>query len=101
MIDAAPSGKLHSAAIAASFIFYGGRANRAVAVTTMIANKWAVLACAGAQAAVSIGSGVFADVKGGVIVPPGYTIGLNAAVGTAVGTSLIGLSWHEVQLKLG
>lgn len=79
---------------------YGGRGKRAVAVTTMIANKWQALAVAGAQSAASIGSGVFAEVNGGLILPPGYTLGLNAVVGTATGTSLIGVSWHEVQLPL-
>lgn len=78
---------------------YGGRAKRAVAVTTMTANKWAALAAVGAGAAASIGLGVVAEVNGGIIVPPGATLGLNAVAGTAVGTSLIGVSWHEVQLR--
>lgn len=79
---------------------YAGSVTRAVAVTTMTANKWAVLACAGAQAAVSIGSGVYAEVNGGIILRPGYTLGLNAVVGTATGTSLIGVAWHEVTLPI-
>ena len=77
---------------------YGGRAKRALAVTTMTANKWGVLACAGAQAAVSIGSGVIAEVNGGIIVRPGYTLGINAVVGTATGTTIAGIAWHEVEL---
>lgn len=80
---------------------YNGGVKRAVAVTTMIANKWTALACQGAGAAVSIGVGVFAEVNGGIQVRPGCTLGLNAVVGTAVGTSLIGVSWHEEYLPAG
>lgn len=79
-------------------LVYGGRAKRALAVTTMVADKWAALASLGSGAAVSIGVGCFADVGGGIILRPGYTLGLNAVVGTATGTSLIGVSWHEVEL---
>ncbi len=74
---------------------YGGAAQRAVAVTTMIANKWAVLGAGTNAATASIGFGVFAEVNGGIIVRPGMTLGLNAVVGTATGTSLIGVSWRE------
>tara|TARA_R110000868_G_scaffold401648_1_gene677250 strand:- start:269 stop:919 length:651 start_codon:yes stop_codon:yes gene_type:complete len=79
---------------------YGGRAKRAVATTTHTANKWAVLESLGAGAAVSIGTGLTTHVNGAVIVPPGATIGLNVVLGTAVGTNIIGVSWHEVQLKI-
>jgi hypothetical protein len=77
---------------------YSGRAKRAVAVTTMVANKWAVLAASGANASASIGTGIVANVDGGIILIPGATLGLNAVAGTAAGTSLIGVSWHEVEL---
>ncbi len=79
---------------------YNGSVKRAVAVTTMTANKWAALNCLGAGAAVSIGVGCFAEVKGGIQVRPGLTLGLNAVVGTATGTSLIGVSWHEEILPI-
>lgn len=79
---------------------YGGRAKRALAVTTMVANKWRALGAVQAGAAASIGLGLVANVDGGIIVPPGATLGLNAVAGTATGTSLIGVSWHEVQLKV-
>lgn len=79
---------------------YSGSITRAVAVTTMTANKWAAIGCAGAQAATSIGSGCFAEVNGGIIVKPGFTVAFNAVVGTATGTSLIGCSWHEIKLPL-
>lgn len=77
---------------------YDGKAKRALAVTTMTANKWAVVAASPAGAAASIGLGLVANIDGGIIVRPGYTLGLNAVAGTATGTSLIGVSWHEVVL---
>ena len=79
---------------------YGGRAKRAVAVTTMTANKWAALASQPAGAAVSIGVGVVAEARGGIVLPPGATLGLNVVVGTATGTGLIGLAWHEAKLRI-
>ena len=79
---------------------YGGRAKRAVAATTMTANKWSVLNSMQAGAAVSIGVGLQAEVNGGIILPPGATLGLNVVVGTAIGTGLIGVSWHEAQLRI-
>lgn len=79
---------------------YGGRALRALATTTAVANKWTALAATPAGAAASIGLGVVAEVNGGIIVPPGYTLHLNAVIGTATGTSLLGVSWHEVQLTV-
>jgi hypothetical protein len=79
---------------------YGGLVKRAVAVTTMIANKWAVVGCSGTSAAASIGHGVYAEIGGGIQVRPGATLGLNAVVGTAVGTALIGVSWHEIYLPI-
>lgn len=79
---------------------YGGLAKRAVAVTTMTANKWAVVGCSAAGPAASIGHGVYAEINGGIQVRPGATLGLNAVVGTAVGTSLIGVAWHELILPI-
>jgi len=77
---------------------YGGLAKRALAVTTMTANKWTVAAAGGAGAAASIGLGVVANIDGGIIVSPGQTLGVNAVVGTATGTSIMGITWHEIKL---
>lgn len=77
---------------------YGGTAQRALAVTTMTANKWCVAAATPAGAAASIGLGLVANIDGGIIVSPGFTLGVNAVAGTATGTSLMGISWHEVDL---
>ena len=77
---------------------YNGRAKRAVAVTTMVANKWTVAAAATNAATASIGFGIQAEINGGIILIPGATLGVNAVVGTAAGTSLMGITWHEVLL---
>lgn len=79
---------------------YNGRATRALAVTTMTANKWTALASGTTGPAASIGFGLFAEVQGRIILTPGATLGLNVVVGTATGTALIGVSWHEVDLKV-
>jgi hypothetical protein len=77
---------------------YGGKAERDLALTTFTANKWTPLASVGAGAAASIGLGVVAEVAGGIILRPGFTLGVNAVVGTATGTSLMSISWVEVDL---
>lgn len=77
---------------------YSGSAIRDLALTTATANKWTALASENGGAAASIGCGCFAEVNGGIIVLPGDALALNWVVGTATGTSLIGVSWHEVVL---
>lgn len=79
---------------------YGGLVKRAVAVTTMTANKWAVVGCSTASASTSIGHGVYAEINGGIQVRPGATLGLNAVIGTAAGTAIIGVSWHEILIPI-
>jgi hypothetical protein len=78
---------------------YSGNVQRALAVTTMTANKWSLVGSGttgGATA--SIGSGAVAEIGGSIIVKPGFTLGVNAVVGTATGTSIMGVLWHEVKL---
>lgn len=78
---------------------YSGSVLRALATTTMTANKWAALnSSGGISTTTTIGSGLFAEVAGGVIVKPGFTLGLNAVMSTAAGTALIGVAWHEAKL---
>ncbi len=78
---------------------YSGNVLKALAVTTMVANKWAIIGQGGTGgASASIGCGAVAEVGGGIIVKPGFTLGVNAIVGTATGTSLMGILWHEVRL---
>jgi hypothetical protein len=74
---------------------YGGRALRAVAVTTMTANKWVAVAASASAATATIGFGCVANVDGGIIVTPGMTLGVNAVVGTGAGSALMGFSWRE------
>ena len=45
-------------------------------------------------------SGVVAEIGGKYIVPPGGLFLLNLVVGTATGTSSIGVSWHELVLGI-
>ncbi len=79
---------------------YSGSMTRAINVTTMVANKWACLAAAGCPATATIGLGCVAEVRGGIVIKPGFTLGVNAVLGTATGTSLMGISWHEMKLPL-
>ncbi len=78
---------------------YSGSVLKALAVTTMVANKFSFIGTGTTGgAAATIGSGAVAEVAGSIIVKPGFTLGVNAVVGTAVGTSLMGISWAEVKL---
>lgn len=80
---------------------YGGSVQRQMAVTTMVTNKWAIAGTGSTNgASVTPGTAVVAEMGGNVIVKPGFTIGLNAIVGTAGGTNLMGMLWHEVKLPL-
>jgi hypothetical protein len=79
---------------------YAGRAKRAVAVTTMTANKWELIGHTPSGPAASIGTGVFVEMGGGWIVPPGGTIGFAGVAGTAAGTAIIGCTWSEVLLDV-
>lgn len=79
---------------------YGGRAKRAVAQTTMTANKWELVGHTPAGPSASIATAVFAEMYGGWIVPPGGTIGFAGVAGTAAGTAIIGVCWHEVLLDV-
>ncbi len=81
---------------------YGGSVTRAVAVTTMITNKWGVAGVGSSNgAAVSIGATVVAEIGGNIIVKPGYTIGLNVMAGTVcTAGGLMGMMWHEMKLPL-
>jgi hypothetical protein len=77
---------------------YNGRGLRAVATTTMVANKWTLDASSNTGAAKTIGMGIVAEINGSIILPPGFTLGVNVVVGTATGTSLMGIKWFEVDL---
>lgn len=66
-----------------------------------IASKWSVLPVAqAAGAAASIGLAAYADLWGSWILPPGAIFLANLITGTATGTAIMGIVWHEVQLPL-
>jgi hypothetical protein len=79
-----------------------GNVKRAVANTSYgIASKWSVLnSITSGNATATIGEGVVAEIGGKYIVPPGGLFLLNLVVGTATGTSSIGVTWHEFVLGL-
>jgi hypothetical protein len=81
---------------------YTGRMQRQVvdAATWAVASKWQVLTAGYNQATASIGMGVVANLNGSWIMRPGNFLCLNAVIGTAAGTSIIGVVWDEVQLNL-
>lgn len=85
----------------AGFGGYTSLSRCAVANTTYgVASQWEVLAAAPAGPAASIGLAVYAELNGGIILPPGAILLLNLVVGTATGTASIGATWSEVQLPL-
>jgi hypothetical protein len=81
---------------------YGGKVKKAVANTTMgqLANKWEVLASAQPNMTTNLGAAVYQDLYGGFIVPPGGGFALAGVAGTAAGTAIIGVTWHEIVLDL-
>lgn len=81
---------------------YGGLAKRAINVTTFFTDGWEVVGTQGGLAAANVGGGVFADIAGGIVIPPQGALGLNVIAGT-VNTAgmIVGCTWSEVQLALG
>ena len=81
---------------------YTGQAKRAVNVTTFFTDAWDVIGVVAGGAAANIGLGVYADLQGSIILPPGAALGLNVVAGT-VNTAgmIVGCTWAEVQLTLG
>lgn len=80
---------------------YSGSVTRALATTTAVANKWhAVNSSGGISTTTTIGAGLVAEVAGGWIVKPGFTLHTNAVMSTAVGTAIMWVSFFEVKLPL-
>lgn len=81
---------------------YNGLAKRAINVTTFFTDGWEVVGTQGGLAAANVGGGVFADIAGSIIIPPGGALGLNVIAGT-VNTAgmIVGCTWSELQLTLG
>lgn len=81
---------------------YSGLAKRAVNVTTFFTDGWEVVGTQGGLAAANVGGGVFADLAGSIIIPPGGALGMNVVAGT-VNTAgmIVGCTWSEIQLTIG
>jgi hypothetical protein len=76
---------------------YAGRALRAIAQTTAIANKWELLASSnnGGSATAQIGLASFAECWGKFVIRPGDMFAVNVVAGTAAGTAIMGITWAE------
>jgi hypothetical protein len=67
-----------------------------------LADHWEVVGTGlTAPMTTNLGLALGADVYGRYIIPPTATFLLNAVAGTAAGTAVMGVSYHEVQLTLG
>lgn len=67
-----------------------------------VANHWQVLGTSLVPApTTNLGASVEAFCYGRYIVPPGASFCLAGIAGTAAGTAIIGVEYHEVQLALG
>lgn len=71
-------------------------ANTAFALT----NKWFVLASAVPAPTTNLGASVEKECYGRYVIPPGGAFCLAGIAGTAAGTAIIGVEWHEAQLAL-
>lgn len=82
---------------------YGGRASLALAnVAFCLANQWFTIgAAAVSPMTTNLGNSVEALVYGKYLVAPGAAFGLAGLAGTAAGTAICGIEWHEVQLITG
>lgn len=82
---------------------YSGKALMALANTTMgqIANRWAVLGSTIAAPTTNLGAAIDLRIQGRYIVTPKSGFALAGVAGTAAGTAIIGVEWHEVRLTVG
>ncbi len=81
---------------------YQGNARLLVANTAFaLTNKWFTLATSVASAmTTNLGGCVEANVYGRYLVPPGAQFCVAGLAGTAAGTAICGIEWHEVQLTV-
>ncbi len=66
-----------------------------------LANHWDLLASTPNAATATVGMGITADLKGRYVIPPTGAFGLAGLAGTAAGTAIIGVTYHEALLDLG
>lgn len=79
---------------------YGGRAALALANTAFcLANQWFPLGPAAVSPmTTNLGNTVEALVYGRYLVAPGAAFGVAGLAGTAAGTAICGIEWHEAQI---
>ena len=81
---------------------YSGSARKAIANSAFaVADRWTAIGCESGHPSTAIGAGVFADVWGGWIVPPGATFCVNLVASTAGGTMIQGIDFYEYEIDLG
>lgn len=81
---------------------YTGSAKLAMANSTFaVASKWTVIGQSSGHPSTAIGAGLYCDVAGRFIIPPGACFCVNLVASTAAGTMIQGIDWFEVQLDLG
>jgi hypothetical protein len=81
---------------------YTGNAKRAISQTNFFTDGWDVIGYSSSSSTANIGLGAYADLNGGIIIPPGGSFGLNVLAGTTnTAGVLCGCTWAEVQLILG
>lgn len=79
---------------------YSGRAIRGVAVTTALANAWQAIATTVSPMTTNLGHACYVDLYGSYVIPPGGSFNLAGLSGTAAGTAICGVIWHEVELPV-
>lgn len=81
---------------------YPGRAKKSVASTAFaVASQWQVVASIAACPAVGIGAGIYAEVNGGIIVPPGAVLAIGLACSRATAAvGIVGVCWSELLIDL-
>lgn len=80
---------------------YNGNARLALANTAFaLANQWFILGDAVlAPMTTNLGGSLEANVFGRYLVPPGAAFCLAGLAGTAAGTAICGVEWHEYQIS--
>jgi len=79
---------------------YSGRAIRGAAVTTALANGWMAIGSVQSPMTTNLGHAVYVDLYGTFVIPPGGSFNLAGLSGTAAGTAICGVVWHEVVLPI-
>jgi len=81
---------------------YDGQGALALANTAFaLTNQWFTLANAAVSPmTTNLGNSIEANVFGKYLVPPGAAFCIAGLAGTAAGTAICGVEWHEVQLPI-